>query len=81
MERLKCNVSRCWRATARSCESASRGELNEGAVGGESSVGAQVRERVVANLLFAAATASKLLAVMAAMASERLAVTEAMSSE
>ena len=59
--------------TAGSCESASRGELNEGYVGGEPSiqVGAPVRERVVANLFGAAATASKRLAVMAAMASER----------
>ena len=41
----------------------------------------QVRERVVANLLGTAATASKRLAVMAAIPSERLAVTEAMSSK
>ena len=41
---------------------------------------AQVRERVVANLLGAAATASKRLPVMAAMASEQLAVTEAISN-
>ena len=61
-----------------SCESASRGELNKGAVGGEPSVGSPLRERVVPNLLGAAATASKQLGVMAAMASERLAVTEAM---
>ena len=36
---------------AGSCGSASRGELNERAVGGELSVGAPVRERVVVNLL------------------------------
>ena len=53
---------------AGSRESASIGELNEGTVGGELSVGAQVRERVVANLLGAAVTASKQLAVIAAMA-------------
>ena len=50
-------------------------------MGVEPSVGALVRERVVANLLGAAATASKLLAVMAAMASERLAAADVLSSK
>ena len=42
---------------------------------------AQVWERVVENLLGAAATASEQLAVITAMASKRLAVTESMLSK